>query len=128
MDIIKMVSLAIVCMLLITMLKNTRPEYALLVEIMGGITLFLMILGKVITVFGLMETLTLRIKFDPLYFKILMKVVGIAYIAEFGMSLCRDAGLSAMAAKVELGAKILILMVALPVLNILLEKIALIMR
>lgn len=128
MDIIKIVMIGIICVVLVVMLKSIRPEYALLVEIIGGVIIFFLILTKISSIYGLLQDLSQKIKFDSLYFKILMKVVGISYIAEFGISICKDAGQSAIASKIELGAKILILIVALPVLNVLLEKIAQILR
>lgn len=128
MDIIKIVMIGIICVVFVVMLKNIRPEYAILVEIIGGVIIFFLVLTKIASIYGLLQELSQKIKFDSLYFKILMKVVGISYIAEFGISICKDAGQSAISSKVELGAKILILIVSFPVLNVLLEKIALILR
>lgn len=57
-------------------------------------------------------------------FSTMLKVTGIAYIAEFGVQACKDAGENAIASKVELGAKILILSLCVPVVMNLLELLA----
>ncbi|MFY9520125.1 MAG: stage III sporulation protein AD, partial [Caldicoprobacterales bacterium] len=60
---------------------------------------------------------------DSVYITTILKVIGIAYLADFGAQLCKDAGESAIAAKIELGGKILILLLAIPILTALMELI-----
>lgn len=49
------------------------------------------------------------------YLSIILKILAISYAAEFIASLCRDAGESAYAAKVELAGKISVMLLAVPV-------------
>ncbi|HEY8552693.1 MAG TPA: stage III sporulation protein AD, partial [Thermaerobacter sp.] len=62
-----------------------------------------------------------RADLDARYTATLLKIVGVAYLAEFGAQLCRDAGESALAAKVELAGKVVILLLAVPILMAVLE-------
>ena len=55
---------------------------------------------------------------------IILKVIGVAYICEFVSSVCKDAGESAVASKVEAGGKIIIVYLALPILTSLLDLLA----
>ena len=57
------------------------------------------------------------------YFSIVLKVIGIAYLTQFGSQLCADAGESAIAAKIELAGKVLMMTAAAPVLTGLLEMV-----
>lgn len=57
------------------------------------------------------------------YVETILKIIGIAYIAEFGAQLTKDAGQGAIASKIELGGKILILVMAVPILTVIIETI-----
>ncbi|NLC37881.1 MAG: stage III sporulation protein AD, partial [Clostridia bacterium] len=46
-----------------------------------------------------------------------------AYIAEFGAQVCRDAGETAIASRVEFAAKVLIIVLAIPIVVAILETI-----
>jgi stage III sporulation protein AD len=127
MDIMKIVFFALVCVILIVILKNNRPEYALMVQIGGGVIIALFIVTKLMLMIGVLQDISNKIRFDGIYFKILLKVVGITYVAEFAMGICKDADQSAIAGKVELAAKVMILIVSLPVIYTLLDKIELLL-
>ena len=50
-------------------------------------------------------------------------MIGVAYLAEFGAQVCRDAGENSIAAKIEFAGKIIILIMAVPILMAVLESI-----
>ena len=60
---------------------------------------------------------------QTVYFTVILKMIGIAWLAEFLCQTCRDVGSSALAVKLEFGAKIAILMLFFPVLLELLRSI-----
>ena len=51
------------------------------------------------------------------YFTVILKMIGIAWLAEFLCQICRDAGSGALAVKLEFAAKISILMMFFPILT-----------
>jgi stage III sporulation protein AD len=57
------------------------------------------------------------------YFTVIIKMIGIAWLAEFLCQICRDAGSGALAVKLEFAAKISILMMFFPILTELLHSI-----
>ena len=57
------------------------------------------------------------------YVTVILKMIGIAWLAEFLCQTCRDAGSNALALKLEFAAKIAILIVFFPVFKELLEVI-----
>ena len=65
---------------------------------------------------------------EAVYLGILMKIIAITYIAEFGAAICRDSGYSAIGNQVEFFGKIMILAVSMPIITTLLETISSIMR
>lgn len=57
------------------------------------------------------------------YFKILLKIIGITYIAEFASDLCKDAGYATIAGQIQMFGKLTVLAAGIPVLTALLETI-----
>lgn len=122
-DILQIIGLAIVATVLIAVLKTHRPEIAIQISIAVGILVFMMILGKVSAVIELLNSYAQKVNIDTLYLSTLLKIVGIAYIAEFGAEVCKDAGESAIASKVELAGKVMIIVLAVPIITSLMELI-----
>ena len=62
-----------------------------------------------------------KFQMDAEIFTTMLKITGVAYIAEFGVLACKDAGENAIASKVELGGKVIMLGLCVPVVINLLE-------
>ncbi|HCX49180.1 MAG TPA: stage III sporulation protein AD, partial [Bacillus sp. (in: Bacteria)] len=69
------------------------------------------------------ERVASEAKVSNVYVETLLKIIGIAYIAEFGAQITKDAGQGAIASKIELAGKILILVMAIPILTVVIETI-----
>lgn len=123
MSILQIAGIGITAALLAVVIKQHRPEMALLISLAAGAFLFFFVLGNITAVVSTIEQLAQRSNLNAIYLDTVLKVIGIAYIAEFGAQLCRDAGEGAIASKIELGGKILIMLLALPVLTALMEVI-----
>jgi len=123
MEIIQVVGLGFIAVVLLTVLKQQRPEIAVLLSIAVGVTIFLMVLSQVSGIVRVLEQLANYADVNNFYLTTVLKIVGIAYIGDFGAQVCRDAGEGAIASKVEFAAKVLVLIIALPVAVGLLETI-----
>ncbi|HHX17851.1 MAG TPA: stage III sporulation protein AD [Clostridium sp.] len=121
MEIFQIVILAVISTLIIIVLKVQRPETALMISIVTGVIIFFVVLGKTSAVIELLKTYADKAKIDMVYFSTLLKIIGIAYIAEFGSEICKDAGESAIASKVELAGKVIIIVLAVPIVTSLLD-------
>jgi stage III sporulation protein AD len=71
----------------------------------------------------MIEKIAINAKVNIVYVETILKIIGIAYIAEFAAQITKDAGQGAIAAKIEMGGKILILAMAIPILTVLIETI-----
>jgi len=114
-EITQIVGFGLVAAVLVVILRQYKPEIALLVSLAAGIMLFMMVLGKIGAIVEVLKDLSNRANVNLVYLGVILKIVGIAYIADFGAQLCRDAGEGALAAKIEFAAKILILVLAIPI-------------
>lgn len=123
MEILQIVGIGIVATILSVILRQQKPEFALQVSIITGLIIFIFVISKLNYVIEVLDNLAKRIDMDLIYFTTILKVIGVAYIAEFGAQIARDAGEGAIASKIELGGKIIIMVLAVPVLTSLLDLI-----
>ena len=123
MEIFQVAVFGVVAAVLALMLKKDRPEMALQIGLAAGTVLLLLILGRIGGIVQDLEELSGKYGIDSAYLGIVVKILCIAYISEFGAQLCKDAGENAIASKIELGGKVLIGALALPVMGALLESV-----
>ena len=123
MEILYVVGFALVVAVFAVLLREERPEMALLLVLGFGVLIFILVLRKMEAVIGLFWDLSRLARVDELYLTTLLKILGIAYIAEFGAQICRDAGEGTIASKIEMVGKILILVLALPIFAAIMEVI-----
>lgn len=122
-DYVKIGLLAITGVLLALPLKKEKGEYSLLLSFFLCVVIFGFIIGKMQIVLEFVERLESLIATPSEYVVIILKMIGIAYLAEFTIGICKDAGCAAIGGQVEVFAKISILVVSLPVLLAFLEMI-----
>ncbi|ADG82574.1 stage III sporulation protein AD [Thermincola potens] len=111
----KVVGLGIAATVIIVVIKQQRPEFAVQLSLLVGIMFFTFITGKVNTVVSVFNQLAQRANINMYYMGTVLKIIGIAYVSEFGAQICRDAGEGAIASKIEFVAKVLIMVMAIPI-------------
>jgi len=114
-EIWQIVGLALIVTVFCVVLKQIRPEIALQLSILAGASIFILILSKIRVIVDLLQTLADQANISSYYLLIILKIVGIAYLAEFGAQICRDAGESALGTKIELAAKVGVIILAIPI-------------
>lgn len=124
MEVMQIVGLALVATIITIFLKQTNsPVNALMVSVIAGVIIFIIVLKDIAYVLNALEGLAVKAQVNQLYLTTILKIIGIAYIAEFGAQVCRDAGETAIATRVEFAGKILVLVLAIPILVAVLESI-----
>lgn len=124
MEIIKIVILALTAVMLILVVKDSKSGVqAVYISLFVGAVIFLMVLPKIGAVLHVFNDLATKAHINEFFLATVMKIIGISYVAEFGAQVCRDAGEGAIASKVQFGAKILIMVLALPIMIAILESI-----
>lgn len=127
MEIIKVVGFAFVALSVVLVVKHRRSDLAVHISLAAGILIFIFMIDKVTSVLQLLQELALKANIDFIYLNIVFKILGIAYLASFCSEICKDAGESSLASKVEFAGKILILVLAIPILMAVLQGILKIM-
>lgn len=123
MDILQIVILGIIASILYIVLKDLNASIAFFIIIITGIIIFLVVIQQIGSIFQLITTLGEKASVDGMYMETILKIIGIAYIAELGASITKDAGLGSVAAKIELAGKIFILLLAVPIITAVIEAI-----
>ncbi|MBA4494986.1 stage III sporulation protein AD [Paenactinomyces guangxiensis] len=123
MEIIQVVGLGLVATFLILVIKEQKPVFAFLLAAFVGIMIFISLAGKIAEVIGVLQNLAAQARVNNLFLETILKIIGIAYIAEFGAQVTRDAGQGSIASKIELTGKILIMVMAIPIITVIIETV-----
>lgn len=116
MEIIKIIGVAIVGAVSALILKEQKPQLAIVVGIATAVVLFLMVLSQVEYVLNVVTITATGLDINTEYIAAIFKMIGISYLSQFGSEICRDAGQNAIAAKVELAGKVMIVALSVPIL------------
>lgn len=123
MDIFPIVGLALTATLIIVVIRQAQArETALLISLVTGAVIFLLLFDRIGAVIQVLTDLSDRAGINRFYLTTVLKIIGIAYVGEFGAQVCRDAGENAVASKVELAAKVLIMALSIPIMVAILES------
>ena len=123
MDIIKIIGIGLIALIIIIIIKQYRPEFTIYISIIAGVLIITLSLDKLTGIINILTTLSNKTGINSEYLKILLKITGIAILTEFAVSICNDAGESAIATKIDLGGKIIIISISIPIIVALLELI-----
>lgn len=114
MEVFKILGFAIIATILIVMLNNEKKEIGLVLSIAAGVCILLFTMSKITPVVDMLNALIESSGINKEFLVIILKITGIAYLVEFGKNICIDAGQSAIATKLELAGKVIILSLSLP--------------
>lgn len=123
MEVIKIIGVAFVALIIVVIMKQYRPEFAIYVSLIAGAIILFLVLDKLTGVISLLQNIASKANINSKYLGLLLKITGIAFLSEFAISICQDAGEGAIATKVEIGSKIIIIAMSVPIISSLLEVI-----
>lgn len=121
MDFSKIVIIAIFAVITISLIKQIKSEFAIALSVGVSVVLMLMLFDELFNVVQTFYNLSDKAQIDSGIFSIVIKVVGIGYLAEFTNNVCVDANCKSVGDKVLLASKIAILLCALPIVESLFE-------
>ena len=121
MDIIRIIGVGLISLILIIIIKQYRPEFAVYISLGAGALIFAMIAGKLSGIIEVLKNLANKTSVNNEFILLLIKITGIAILTEFAVSVCKDSGESSIANKVDLGGKVIIMSMSIPILSSLLQ-------
>ena len=120
-DVIKIIGIGLLALIIIVILKQYKPEFAIYVSMIAGVLILVLAIQKLTGIINLLQSLANKTYINKKFLSILLKITGIAFITEFAVSICSDAGEKAIASKIEIGSKVIIIAMSLPIITSLLE-------
>lgn len=120
-EVIKIIGIGMISLIIIIIIKQYRPEFAVYISIIAGILILAISLQKMGEIVSLIKSISDKAGINGEFLKIILKITGIAILAEFAVSVCKDSGESAIASKIEMGSKVIIISMSIPIISSLLE-------
>ena len=121
MDIIKIIGIGLIALIIIILLKQYKPEFAIYISLLTGALILLLLTDQLTGIVNLMQSIAGKANINGQFLSLLIKITGIAFLSEFAVSICKDSGEGAIASKIELGSKIVIISMSIPIISSLLE-------
>ena len=122
-EIIKIVGIGLIALVIVIILKQYRPEYTIYVSIFAGVLILTLTMSKISGIINLLKSISGITSRYFHFLGFLLKITGVAIITEFAVSICIDAGEKAIASKIEIGSKVIIIAMSIPIISSLLELI-----
>lgn len=120
-DVIRIIGIGLLALIIIVILKQYKPEFAIYVSMVAGVLILVLSIQKLTGIINLLQSLANKTYINKSFLSILLKITGIAFITEFAVSICSDAGEKAIASKIEIGSKVIIIAMSIPIITSLLE-------
>lgn len=122
-DLIKIIGVGIVAVIINIILKQYKPEFVIYVSIITGVIILFLVMDKLSGIINLLTSLSNKASINTQFLGLILKITGIAILIEYGTSICKDSGETAIASKIELGGKVVIIAMSIPIIQVLLETI-----
>ena len=123
MDVIKIIGIGLISLIIIIIVRQYKPEFTLYVSLLAGALILVFIMDKIGGIIDLLTSLSNKTAINNEFIILLIKITGIAFLTEFAVSICKDTGESAIANKVDMGGKVIIVSMSIPIISSLLETI-----
>lgn len=121
MEIIKIIGIALIGLIIIILLRQYKPEFAIYISLLTGALILIFVMDKLTGIINLLQTFANKASINSKFLMLLIKITGIAFLSEFAVSICKDSGETAIASKIEMGSKIIIISMSIPIMSNLLE-------
>lgn len=123
MDVIRIIGIGLISLVLIITIKQYKPEFSIYISLLAGVIILSICFGKISEIIRLLNNLASRTSINNKFILLLIKITGIAILTEFATSICKDSGETAIASKIDIGGKIIIVSVSIPIISSLLETV-----
>lgn len=123
MELLKIVLIGIVFSVIIIIIKQIKPEFSPIILIAASCVILAHIIHYIGNIVLDIDNIITQTGINKDLFVIILKIIGIGYLVEFGAGICNDSGNQSIADKIILAGKIIILSVSMPIISNLLNTI-----
>ena len=90
MEIVKIVGIGLIAVIIIILLKQYRPEFAIYISLLTGVLILCLVMDKLTGIIELIKSISNKSNINNQFIAILIKMTGIAFLSEFAVSMCKD--------------------------------------
>lgn len=123
MEIAKIIGVGLITAIAALVLKSSKPELAFAVTIAGGVIILIFAFDMLSQSLQIFSDIAEKTGIDNSLIKIILKIVAIGYLVEFGAGIVEDFGSKNIADKLVLAGKVIIFTVSIPIINSLISLI-----
>ena len=116
MGICALIALVLISLALILLLKQYRPEFALLASVTSALILLIYGIAKAGEIISAVRSLTERAGIDEQNVMLVLKALGICYIVQIAKDVCADSGQTALSDRIDFIGKVTVVAMSLPLL------------
>lgn len=109
-----LIGISVSALILAVFVRDYNKTVSTLIMIAAAVLIFFQIAGGLSQVFDTIASVSSSVESAAEYIKLMMKVLGITLLTQFISDLCRDCGESALASQTETAAKIIVIVMILP--------------
>ena len=120
---IKVIGIGVLTVVASLLVKELKPELSFLITLAGSLIILTTIFSTISGVVKSFNILVEKTNINLELFRLILKIIGIAYLTEFAYSICVDMGSKSVGDKIVLAGKITILIKCFPIINSLLDLI-----
>ena len=113
-DIIKIIGIGFITLIITLMLKEYKKDFAIYVSLIGGMLILILIVDYLKGIVNFIISIS---DSNNEFIVLLIKITGISILTEFAISVCRDCGENSIANKVDLGGKVIVISLSIPVIS-----------
>ncbi|OJU13738.1 MAG: hypothetical protein BGN88_01755 [Clostridiales bacterium 43-6] len=117
MDILSVVGLGLVSAVLVVLLRQYKPEFAMPAGVLAAVVILLLSISASLPILDKIKETATKASINGDYIGILIKSLGVCYLTQFASDTCKDSGESSMASKIELAGKVAVMLLSLPLIN-----------
>ena len=90
MEIIKIIGIGLISLVIVIIVKQYKPEFAVYVSLVSSILILTLVFNKLYDVINLLNSLASKTAINTTFITLLIKITGIAILTEFAVSICKD--------------------------------------
>lgn len=122
--IFKLIGIAVIGVIVVTLLRSAKPEFAVFATIATGVVMVITMLSALRDVIIAFDSIVEKSGIDDKVFSAVLKIIGIGYLTEYSSSLANDAGCPSIAQKLQFGGKIVIFLMSISIVTSLIDVVS----
>lgn len=117
MDIIKIIGIGFITLVITIIFKEYKKEFAIFPVLIGGMLIIFFSLDILKNIFNFITEISNVSSVNKDFIKILLKITGLSILIEYAVSICKDSGENAIANKIDLGGKVILISMSIPIMS-----------